>query len=190
MLRTRLTTAVHSGRAISRRSTFQWNTPRYSSTSLQKPKVSRRFSLIELVLCGAFGAITKHAIDSYIPTQSKPKPAGPNEVNKAINELQQEFKEDQVLTAKEIVTTYGSSDNSYHPNLPHAVVVIPNSTEDVVKIVNIARKWQVPIVPYSAATSLEGHFSGVRFTFLIEFFSCPLKKKLKDVFRKYMCGYE
>jgi FAD/FMN-containing dehydrogenase len=39
--------------------------------------------------------------------------------------------------------------------------VRPKSTEDVVKIVNIARKYRVPIVPYGGATSLEGHFSGV-----------------------------
>jgi len=39
--------------------------------------------------------------------------------------------------------------------------VRPKSTEDVVKIVNIAKKYRVPIVPYSGATSLEGHFSGV-----------------------------
>jgi len=36
------------------------------------------------------------------------------------------------------------------------------STEDVVKIVNIAREMMVPMVVYSGATSLEGHFSGVR----------------------------
>ena len=39
--------------------------------------------------------------------------------------------------------------------------VRPKSTEDVVKVINIARKYRVPIVPYSGATSLEGHFSGV-----------------------------
>lgn len=39
--------------------------------------------------------------------------------------------------------------------------VRPKSTEDVVKIVNLARKHRVPIIPYSGATSLEGHFSGV-----------------------------
>ncbi|KAH9934931.1 FAD-linked oxidase-like protein [Fomitopsis serialis] len=46
------------------------------------------------------------------------------------------------------------------PTSPHSVAVRPQSTEDVVKIVNIARKYRVPIVPYSGATSLEGHFSG------------------------------
>lgn len=39
--------------------------------------------------------------------------------------------------------------------------VRPKNTVDVVKIVNIARKYRVPIVPYGGATSLEGHFSGV-----------------------------
>ena len=33
--------------------------------------------------------------------------------------------------------------------------------EDVVKVVNIARKYRIPIVAYSGATSLEGHYSGV-----------------------------
>jgi hypothetical protein len=44
---------------------------------------------------------------------------------------------------------------------PHSVVVYPDSTEDVVKIVNVARKYRMPIVPYSGGTSLEGHFAGV-----------------------------
>jgi D-lactate dehydrogenase (cytochrome) len=41
-------------------------------------------------------------------------------------------------------------------------VVYPDSTEDVVKIVNVARKYRMPIIPYSGGTSLEGHFAGVR----------------------------
>jgi FAD binding domain len=44
----------------------------------------------------------------------------------------------------------------------HSVVVYPDSTEDVVKIVNVARKYRMPIIPYSGGTSVEGHFSGVR----------------------------
>lgn len=46
--------------------------------------------------------------------------------------------------------------------LPHSVVVYPTSTEDVVKIINIARKYRMPVVPYSGGTSLEGQFTGVR----------------------------
>ena len=42
-----------------------------------------------------------------------------------------------------------------------SVVVYPTSTEDVVKIVKTAVKYKMPVIPYSAATSLEGHFRAV-----------------------------
>jgi D-lactate dehydrogenase (cytochrome) len=98
----------------------------------------------------------------------------PSQVSKAVEELQRLFPEEgRVLTEKDVVHTYGASENSYHPSSPHAVIVIPNSTQDVVNIVNIARKWRVPIVPYSGATSLEGHFSGVSMrTFVPDLFYC------------------
>jgi FAD/FMN-containing dehydrogenase len=56
------------------------------------------------------------------------------------------------------------ADNLIHLwiGFPHSVVVYPDSTEDVVKIVNLARKYRMPIIPYSGGTSLEGHFAGVR----------------------------
>lgn len=44
------------------------------------------------------------------------------------------------------------------------MVVFPESTDDVVKIVKIAIKYRMPVVPYSGATSLEGHFRAVRQT--------------------------
>lgn len=42
----------------------------------------------------------------------------------------------------------------------HSVIVYPISTEDVVKIVKIAVKYRMPIIPYSGGTSLEGHTRG------------------------------
>ena len=45
--------------------------------------------------------------------------------------------------------------------VPHAIVVRVENTQDVVDVVNIARKYRVPIVPYSSGTSLEGHTAGV-----------------------------
>lgn len=35
------------------------------------------------------------------------------------------------------------------------------STDDVVKVVKVSRKYRIPITPYSGGTSLEGHFGGV-----------------------------
>ena len=46
--------------------------------------------------------------------------------------------------------------------IAHSVIVFPQSTEDVVKVVKIATKYRMPVIPYSGATSLEGHFRGVR----------------------------
>lgn len=42
------------------------------------------------------------------------------------------------------------------------MVVWPASTADVVKVVKIAVKYRMPVIPYSGATSLEGHFRAVR----------------------------
>ncbi len=41
------------------------------------------------------------------------------------------------------------------------MVVWPASTADVVKVVQIAVKYRMPVIPYSGATSLEGHFRAV-----------------------------
>ena len=43
----------------------------------------------------------------------------------------------------------------------HTVVVYPGSTEDVVKIVKVATKYRMPIIPFSGGTSLEGSYRGV-----------------------------
>ncbi|CCM02858.1 uncharacterized protein FIBRA_04970 [Fibroporia radiculosa] len=100
--------------------------------------------------------------------RSLPEPPSPSqyasreEIQQAIAELRKALpREGAVDTNPDVVQTYGHSDNSYHPTSPHSVVVRPRSTDDVVKVVNIARKFRVPIVPYSGATSLEGHFSGL-----------------------------
>lgn len=49
----------------------------------------------------------------------------------------------------------------------HSVIVFPNSTADVVKIVKIANKYRMPVVPYAGGTSLEGHFIGVSASFAL-----------------------
>lgn len=96
-------------------------------------------------------------------TSSNVKYGSHEDVQKAIAELRTTFNDPHtVVTDPDALKTYGSSPNSYHPASPHSVVVHVMSTEDVVKVVNIARKYVIPVVAYSGATSLEGHFSGVR----------------------------
>ena len=86
----------------------------------------------------------------------------PYDVEEAIKELRLALPgQHRVQTNKDSLELYGSSENSYHRSSPHSVIVQVNTTEDVVKVVGISRKYRVPLVPYSGATSLEGHFSGV-----------------------------
>ena len=99
---------------------------------------------------------------SDIPISLASSYGGPDDVEKAIQELRHAFPgQHRVRTNKDSLKFYGSSENSYLPSSPHSVVVQVKSTEDVVKVVNISRKYRIPLVPYSGATSLEGHFSGV-----------------------------
>jgi D-lactate dehydrogenase (cytochrome) len=89
--------------------------------------------------------------------------ASPKELQLAIQELRQSFPDEHVIrTDPETLRLYGSSENSYHPTSPHSAVIRIRSTEDVVKVVNISRKYRVPLTAYSGATSLEGQFAGVR----------------------------
>ena len=85
-----------------------------------------------------------------------------DDVDKAIEDLRRALPgQHRVQTNKDSLQLYGSSENSYHPCSPHSVIVQVKTTEDVVKVVDISRKYRIPLVPYSGATSLEGHFSGV-----------------------------
>ena len=63
-------------------------------------------------------------------------------------------------------------DSQYRTGSWPSVVVWPESTEDVVKVVKIANKYRMPVVPYSGGTSLEGHFVGVRMRVLLLFLRC------------------
>jgi len=93
---------------------------------------------------------------------STPTYGSPEDVQKAIEELRQALPgKNSVQTNPNTLEVHGSSENSYHPSSPHSIVVMAHSTEDVVKVVNISRKYRVPIIAYGGATSLEGQFSGV-----------------------------
>lgn len=72
--------------------------------------------------------------------------------------------EHQVSTDAEILHAHGFSENDYHPGSTPTVVVYPDSTEDVVGIVKVARKHGIPVVTYGGGTSLEGHWRAVSTT--------------------------
>lgn len=73
-----------------------------------------------------------------------------------VNRLQQLLGEERA-TANETVLERHSKDESYHnPQLPE-VVVFPESTEEVSKIMSFANENDIPVVPFGVGSSLEGH---------------------------------
>ncbi|KAF9491216.1 FAD-binding domain-containing protein [Pleurotus eryngii] len=94
-----------------------------------------------------------------------PRFGTPRDFQLAVAELKTVFHNDsegdgQVSTDPEELERHGFSMYDYHPSAFHNVVVYPRSTEDVVKIVKTARKYRMPVIPYSGGTSVEGHTRG------------------------------
>lgn len=59
------------------------------------------------------------------------------------------------------VREHHSRGESYHVPAPPDIVCFPHSTGEVAAIVRIAARCQVPIVPFGAGTSLEGHVHAI-----------------------------
>jgi D-lactate dehydrogenase (cytochrome) len=60
------------------------------------------------------------------------------------------------------VREHHSHGESYHPPAPPDVVCFPATTEEIVQIVRISERFQLPVVPFGAGTSLEGHVQALR----------------------------
>ncbi len=66
------------------------------------------------------------------------------------------------LSTADAVREHHSHGESYHaPHVPDAVA-FPESTDDVRSIVRVCADNRIPIVPFGAGTSLEGHVGAVR----------------------------
>jgi len=60
------------------------------------------------------------------------------------------------------VLEHHSHGESYHPPAAPDVVCFPSSVDDVVAIVRIGAEYNLPIVPFGAGTSLEGHVQALK----------------------------
>src|SRR5262245_13220940 len=59
------------------------------------------------------------------------------------------------------VREHHSRGESYHAPAAPDIVCFPTTTAEVAAIVRISARWQVPVVPFGAGTSLEGHVHAV-----------------------------
>jgi D-lactate dehydrogenase (cytochrome) len=79
----------------------------------------------------------------------------PDAIKTAIGELTARFG-NRVVTSQAVREQHGNT-VTWVPNQPPDAVVFPQSTEDVQDIVGICAGHGVPIIPFGAGTSLEGH---------------------------------
>ncbi|KAH9925357.1 uncharacterized protein BXZ73DRAFT_49969 [Epithele typhae] len=145
-----------------------------SSSSSENPQGSTsNSSPASAPLAFAAGAAVSGALAWYLASSPAPQTTGApgpivfndtygsaEDFRRAIAELRTFFPEDEdaVSTDPAHLEEHGYSENDYLPGSWPSVVVYPSSTEDVVKIVKTAVKYKMPVIPYSGATSLEGHY--------------------------------
>jgi D-lactate dehydrogenase (cytochrome) len=76
-------------------------------------------------------------------------------------DLRAALEPDRVTRSQAVREQHGR-DESWHEPAPPDIVVFPTSTEEVVAVVNCCREAGVPIIPFGAGSSLEGHIAAVR----------------------------
>jgi D-lactate dehydrogenase (cytochrome) len=76
-------------------------------------------------------------------------------IERAIIQLKELFG--RRASSSESVREHHSRGESYHPPAAPDIVCLPHTTEEVQAIVGISAACRVPIVPFGAGTSLEGH---------------------------------
>jgi len=60
-----------------------------------------------------------------------------------------------------VVRQHHSQGESYHPPAAPDVVCFPRRTDDVVEILRASQRFHVPVVPFGAGSSLEGHVHAI-----------------------------
>ncbi|KAF7375704.1 FAD-binding protein [Mycena sanguinolenta] len=139
---------------------------RYSGQTARSTKSSSLSFAAAAGVCGiaiGFGAAQWPFLQGKNTSgTAKPVYGTAKEFSHAIDDLRQVFstRSGVVSTDPDDLKVHGMSTNTYHEGIDHSVVIYPESTEDVVKIVKIANKYKMPITPYSGATSLEGQIIG------------------------------
>jgi len=79
---------------------------------------------------------------------------------------------DNVSTNEGDLQSHSGSDWSSYTTKEHEkpfLIVFPNSTEEVSRIVKICHDRRIPVTAYSGGTSLEGHFSATRGGICVDF---------------------
>ncbi|KAL6880182.1 hypothetical protein ACP4OV_011747 [Aristida adscensionis] len=129
------------------------------------PRLPRFLPFLAAAAAAAAGGATVALCDSGIDHRVGGKESTELVVRGEHKRAPQEFVDELASFLGENLTVdyeersfHGTPQNSFHKavNVPD-VVVFPSSQDEVQKIVMTCNKYQVPIVPYGGATSIEGH---------------------------------
>ncbi len=74
--------------------------------------------------------------------------------------LERTLGPDRVLSGADILSQHGH-DESFHPEARPDMVVWPRSTDEAAAIVRVAAAHRLPLIPFGAGTSLEGHVAAL-----------------------------
>jgi D-lactate dehydrogenase (cytochrome) len=85
---------------------------------------------------------------------------GISAIESALGELQR-FLGDRVSAAEAVREHHSHGESSHPPGMPD-LVCFPQSTEEVSRVVQVSAHYGLPIVPFGAGTSLEGHVHALR----------------------------
>lgn len=79
----------------------------------------------------------------------------------ALSEALKQLFAERFSTAQSVRDHHGK-DESPFPTTPPDAVVFAQSTDEVVEVVKLCAKYQTPLIPFGAGSSLEGHLLAVQ----------------------------
>jgi D-lactate dehydrogenase (cytochrome) len=85
---------------------------------------------------------------------------GTSTVPEGLEALRDLLGSERVLTGDDVRAQHGR-DESFHPGAPPDAVVWPRSIDEAAAIVGVCAAHRLPIVPFGAGTSLEGHVAAL-----------------------------
>jgi D-lactate dehydrogenase (cytochrome) len=91
---------------------------------------------------------------------SDPHRLSQDRVADALDALRDVLGGDRVLTGADVLSQHGH-DESFHPEARPDAVVWPETIDECAALVRVAAAHRLPIVPFGAGTSLEGHVAAL-----------------------------
>ena len=84
----------------------------------------------------------------------------PDELSQALNALQSRFG-DQLTTNQNLLEQHGHDEGGYETHAPDAVL-FASSTEEVSDALKICHQYRLPVIPFGAGSSIEGHVQALQ----------------------------